>query len=100
MTQEETNHLRDEILRLAATAPNWADCANFSPTKPGQRTRRQSGPVPHEADTRSHRHGHLLPAGQIDHGQRLHADAPPSPEETARALDTNQARVLGQYPVL
>lgn len=33
-------------------------------------------------------------------GQRLHADAPPSPEETTSGLDTSQARVLGQYPVL
>ena len=37
MTQEEMNHLRHEILQLAGTAMNWADCADFSPTKPGQR---------------------------------------------------------------
>ena len=33
-------------------------------------------------------------------GQRMHADGPPSPEEAASGLDTSQARVLGQYPVL
>lgn len=33
-------------------------------------------------------------------GQRMHADAPPSPEKTTKGLDTEQARILGQYPVL
>ena len=37
MTQEEMYQLREEVLQLAATALNWADCADFSPTKPGQR---------------------------------------------------------------
>ena len=37
MTQEEMDHLREEILQLGATALNWADSADFSPTQPGQR---------------------------------------------------------------
>ena len=37
MTQQEMDDLRHEILQLAGTAMNWADCADFSPTKPGQR---------------------------------------------------------------
>ena len=37
MTQEEMDHLREEILQLGATALNWADSADFSPTEPGQR---------------------------------------------------------------
>lgn len=36
-TQKEMDHLQEEVLQLAATALNWADCADFSPTKPGQR---------------------------------------------------------------
>ena len=37
MSQEEMDHLKSEILQLAATALNWADTADFSPTVPGQR---------------------------------------------------------------
>ena len=37
MTQDEMDHLREEVLQLAATALNWADAADFSPTEPGQR---------------------------------------------------------------
>ena len=37
MSQEEMDHLREEILQLATTALNWADRGDFSPTHPGQR---------------------------------------------------------------
>lgn len=37
MSQQEMDHLREEVLQLAATALNWADSADFSPTQPGQR---------------------------------------------------------------
>ena len=37
MSQKDMKHLRQEILQLAATALNWADRGDFSPTQPGQR---------------------------------------------------------------
>lgn len=37
MTQEEMDHLRSEVIQLAATALNWATHAAFEPTAPGQR---------------------------------------------------------------
>ena len=37
MTEAEMQHLRGEIVQLAATALNWAAHADFSPTSPGQR---------------------------------------------------------------